>query len=42
MKIVRGYKTELALNDRQRTACAKHAGAADLALPDLHKSRRTV
>jgi len=28
MKIVRGYKTELDLNDRQRTACAKHAGAA--------------
>jgi putative transposase len=28
MKIIRGYKTELDLNDRQRTACAKHAGAA--------------
>jgi putative transposase len=28
MKTVRGYKTELDLNDRQRTACAKHAGAA--------------
>ena len=28
MQIVRGYKTELDLNDRQRTACAKHAGAA--------------
>jgi transposase len=28
MKIVRGYKTELDLNDRERTACAKHAGAA--------------
>lgn len=25
---MRGYKTELDLNDRQRTACAKHAGAA--------------
>lgn len=31
MKIVRGYKTELDLNDRQRTACAKHAGAARFA-----------
>jgi putative transposase len=28
MKIIRGYKTELDLNDRQRTACAKHAGTA--------------
>jgi len=28
MRIVRGYKTELDLNDRQRTACAQHAGAA--------------
>lgn len=28
MKVVRGYKTELDLNDGQRTACAKHAGAA--------------
>jgi putative transposase len=28
MKIIRGYKTELDLNDGQRTACAKHAGAA--------------
>jgi putative transposase len=28
MQVVRGYKTELDLNDRQRTACAKHAGAA--------------
>jgi putative transposase len=28
MDIVRGYKTELDLNDRQRTACAKHAGVA--------------
>lgn len=31
MKIVRGYKTELDLNDRQRTACVKHAGAARFA-----------
>jgi len=28
MKIVRGYKTELDLNHVQKTACAKHAGAA--------------
>ena len=28
MKIIRAYKTELDLNDHQRTACAKHAGAA--------------
>ena len=28
MKIIRGYKTELDLNDRQHTACAKHAGTA--------------
>lgn len=28
MKIVRGYKTELDLNNAQRTACLKHAGAA--------------
>ena len=28
MKIVRGYKTELDLNNVQRTACLKHAGAA--------------
>jgi len=28
MKIVRGCKTELDVNDRQRTACVKHAGAA--------------
>src|SRR5215831_10270939 len=28
MKIVRGYKTELDLNNTQRTACLKHAGAA--------------
>lgn len=28
MKIQRGYKTELRLNDKQRTACMKHAGAA--------------
>jgi putative transposase len=28
IRIVRGYKTELDLNNRQRTACAKHAGAA--------------
>ena len=28
MKVTRGYKTELDLNDKQRTACLKHAGAA--------------
>ena len=28
MNILRGYKTELDLNNCQRTACAKHAGAA--------------
>ena len=31
MKVNRGYKTELDLNDRQRTVCAKHAGAARFA-----------
>lgn len=28
MKVVRGYKAELDLNKKQRTACLKHAGAA--------------
>ena len=28
MKVVRGYKTELDLNNEQRTACFKHAGAS--------------
>ncbi len=28
MKITRGYKTELDLNNEQRTACMKHAGCA--------------
>lgn len=28
MKILRAYKTELKLNNKQRTACLKHAGAA--------------
>src|SRR6266480_3297582 len=31
MKITRGYKTELDLNDKQKTACCKHAGAARFA-----------
>ncbi len=31
MKVVRGYKTELDLNNEQRTACLKHAGAARFA-----------
>ena len=28
MKITRGYKTELDLNDKQRTLCLQHAGTA--------------
>lgn len=28
MKIVKGYKVELDLNNKQKTACAQHAGAA--------------
>lgn len=31
MKVQRGYKTELDLNHRQRTACLRHAGAAHFA-----------
>ncbi|MBV9691451.1 MAG: transposase [Ktedonobacteraceae bacterium] len=31
MKIIRGYKTELALNNAQITACTKHAGVARFA-----------
>jgi putative transposase len=33
MKVVRvhGYKTELDLNDEQRTGCMKHAGASRFA-----------
>ncbi|HYT45916.1 MAG TPA: transposase, partial [Methylomirabilota bacterium] len=31
MKITRGYKTELDLNDKQRTWCLQHAGAARFA-----------
>ena len=31
MKVLRGYKTELDINNKQRTACAKHAGAARFA-----------
>lgn len=31
MKITRAYKTELHLNNQQRTACLKHAGAARFA-----------
>lgn len=31
MKVVRGYRTELDLNDEQITACLKHAGAARFA-----------
>ncbi len=31
MKVTRGYKTELDLNNAQRTACLKHAGAARFA-----------
>ena len=31
MHVVRGYKTELDLNNEERTACLKHAGAARFA-----------
>lgn len=31
MKIIRGYKTELDLNNKQKTACLQHAGAARFA-----------
>src|SRR5438105_4658284 len=31
MKVVRGYKTELDLNNEQRTACLEHAGASRFA-----------
>lgn len=31
MKILRAFKTELDLNDAQKTACARHAGAARFA-----------
>jgi IS605 OrfB family transposase len=31
MNVVRGYKTELDVNNEQRTACLKHAGAARFA-----------
>jgi putative transposase len=31
MKVVRGYRSELDLNDQQRTACLKHAGASRFA-----------
>ena len=31
MKITRGYKTELDLNNKQRTACLQHAGCARFA-----------
>jgi putative transposase len=31
MKVVRGYQTELDLNDEQRTACMKHAGTSRFA-----------
>ncbi len=31
MKVVRGYKTELDVNNEQRTACLKHAGCARFA-----------
>ncbi len=31
MQVVRGYKTELDLNNEERTACLKHAGAARFA-----------
>ena len=31
MEIIRGYKTELKLNNKQRTACLRHAGCARFA-----------
>src|SRR5712691_11060971 len=31
MKITRGYKTELDLNNKQKTACLQHAGTARFA-----------
>ena len=31
MQVVRGYKTELDLNNEESTACLKHAGAARFA-----------
>jgi len=31
MKILRAFKTELDLNNQQKTACARHAGAARFA-----------
>jgi putative transposase len=31
MELIKGYKVELDLNNQQRTACAKHAGAARFA-----------
>src|SRR5215467_6050021 len=31
MQVTRGYKTELDLNNAQRTACLKHAGTARFA-----------
>ena len=31
MKVVRGYRTELDLNDEEHTACLKHAGASRFA-----------
>ena len=31
MNILRAYKTELDLNNKQRTLCAKHAGTARFA-----------
>lgn len=38
MKITRGYKTELDLNNKQRTACFQHAGTARYAFNwALHK-----
>jgi len=31
MKVLRAYKTELDLNNKQKTACVRHAGAARFA-----------
>ena len=49
MNIVRAYKTELDLNNAQKTACAKHAGAARYAYNwglarklEAHQARKKV
>jgi hypothetical protein len=36
MLVTRAYKTELALNNEQTTACKRHAGAARFAYNWVH------